>query len=65
MPAYSIALVPPTCGASTWGPECGKRATVEVRNTRNEHVGYRCARHGAELVRRLNAEGPPPSDRLL
>ena len=55
MPAYSAPITTPACGAHT----CYRAATEVVRNGRNELVGYRCARHAAELVEALNAEPPP------
>ncbi len=36
---------------------CVQRATVEVRNNRNEPVRRCCRRHGDALAARLTAEG--------
>jgi hypothetical protein len=52
MPAYAKSITRWTCS------ECGARATVEVFNRFNLLVGYRCRRHGAALVKRLNDAAP-------
>lgn len=50
MPAYAIALVRPRCD------NCGKVATKEVRNGRNERIGDRCGNCAGALVAQLNRD---------
>jgi hypothetical protein len=49
MPAYSLPL---ELICDRWS--CGKRATVKVFNTWNEHQGNYCVRHGAQRVKDMN-----------
>lgn len=39
---------------------CGKPATVEVRNTHNSRIGDFCKIHGQRLVDLLNREATKP-----
>ncbi len=47
--AHSRLIHTPYC-------DCGKKATVEVYDYRNERYGPKCSSCGARLVKSLNAE---------
>jgi len=44
---------------------CGKAATVEVFNTRNSNMGFRCTPCGNRLVQRLDRQESDDMDRRL
>jgi hypothetical protein len=57
MPAYARVLDRPTCGHGG----CPRFADKDVRNWRNEHVGYRCTKHAPILVKLLNNQDTRPA----
>jgi hypothetical protein len=48
MPAYSIPIPKPTCLA------CHRKATEEVFNRFNAHVGYYCSKHAKLRVAEID-----------
>lgn len=50
MPYYAVELYAQTCSEG----DCGKPATDEVRNPRNEPVRQCCRKHAIEAITRLN-----------
>ena len=51
MPAYLVDL-----DSHCDHPSCSKRATVELRDGRNERVGRYCTKHGDEALARRRAD---------
>jgi hypothetical protein len=56
MPAYARDIIVERCGHGG----CTARATKDVRNWMNEHVGYRCTKHAPFLVGLLNNQETRP-----